>query len=84
MTRKQVIAVIADNPNVPLYVRYTAKTTIGDIGFHSPISKTRAIRIATKFSTVAYGTYSEQRPDLDHMKLTDGDRQIITFVVEGA
>jgi hypothetical protein len=79
MTPKEVKKIIADNPNTALYARI-----VGKLAGHFPISKTRAIRCARHFKAVQYGTYLEQRPDLNPAKISNGDEQIVTFSTEGA
>jgi hypothetical protein len=85
MTRQEVRQIIAANPGVGLYCRYTTRAGVGvgiQIGLHVPISKTRAIRNAKHFQAVHYGTFLQQRPDLNPARVRIvNDQQIVTFDV---
>ena len=81
MTRKEIAAILAENPGKELYATYTVPTNVGSVGFFDRISKTRAIRNATRIKEAKYGTYSEFRPDLERYFLRgmNGSEQIVVF-----
>jgi hypothetical protein len=65
------------DPGVQLYALHGNHAN--GIVLHEPISKTKAFRAAKYFHSVRFGTFLQQRPDLDPNRITGGDREIITL-----
>jgi len=72
MTKKEVQVIIEENPGKQLYVSHGAADGGISIGLHEPISKSRAIRAARFFHSVRFGTYRQERPDLQRYFDRDG------------
>lgn len=85
MTRKEMKQTLADNPGCELFINHTARLQDGKlrIRFHEQVSKTTALRNASKIKSAIRSTYAESRPDLAPLveRGTDFGKHISTLQV---
>jgi hypothetical protein len=76
MERKQVLQLIAENYDKPMYLKYGDSSTIS---VHVPASKTALLKNAKHIHSVRVQRHGAERPDLDAERYSGMDVQIVTF-----